>query len=378
MAVTAVTTVTGDPGATNAGSGHLWQVDLVRLAAFSAVIAVHSVAYTHPAGDPVARGLMYCLQFGREVFFALTGFVLVYSARRRPMDALRFWRRRFPLVLAPYAAWTAIYWAVSHGGAGGPAGYLWDLVSGQAEYHLYFLLVTFQLYLAWPLIRRFVERTAPRWKAWLAATAVVNAAWMAVLEYMAYPGGAAGSFFHTCYELLPTYAVYVLAGCYAAAHLDRLQGWLGRNGHRLTRVCGAGLLLGIGIYAAEAQVMPLDGADSPLQPAMMVMSFSVMAVLYRLGCRWTAGRRPLLPAVRVGGDISFGVYLAHPLIIAALVDHGLGTGGGLVPYWAATVLVFAGAATGASLLAYAARRSPLSLLLTGRPRSRPVNPSSPR
>lgn len=96
----------------------------------SAVIAVHSLAHTHPAGDPVARGLMCCLQFGRAVFFALTGFVLVHPARRRPMDALRFWRRRFPLVLAPYAAWTAIYEAVSHGGAGGVTGYLWDLVSG--------------------------------------------------------------------------------------------------------------------------------------------------------------------------------------------------------------------------------------------------------
>ena len=370
----AATTTAGEdlrtPRTRAAGDGHLWQVDIVRLAAFSGVIAVHSVAWTHPAGDAVAAGFIYALQFGREVFFALTGFVLVYSGRRRPLPVRRFWRRRFPLVLAPYATWTAIYWGYSHGAAGGLGGYLWDLVSGQAEYHLYFLLVTFQLYLVWPLISRFVERTAGQWKHWLVGVGVLNLGWMAVLEYMAYPGGAAGTFLHTSYELLPTYIVYVLAGCYAAAHLDRLHLWLDRNGPLLTRLCGAGLVLGVGVYVAELPVMSLQGADSPLQPSMMVMSFAVMGLLYHLGRRWSQGRRRLLGAVQVGGDISFGVYLAHPLIIAALAAHGLGLGDQILPSWPATVLMFAGAATGASILSYAARRSPLSLALTGRPRPR--------
>jgi len=134
--------------------GHLWQLDVIRVSAFCAVIAVHAIDVTQQPSNVVAAGALMLLQFGREVFFVLTGFVLVYAARTRTPAALSFWRRRLPTAVLPYLAWTAIYFAYS---IIGPARLqpswkgLWaDIVSGNAEYHLYFLLVIMQLYVVFP------------------------------------------------------------------------------------------------------------------------------------------------------------------------------------------------------------------------------------
>src|SRR2546428_2767256 len=79
-----------------AGRGHLHQVDIVRLLTFAAVIGVHPIAFTQPpARRPWGAGLLL-FPFGREVIFALTGFVLVYPARDRTLSAPAVCRKRVP------------------------------------------------------------------------------------------------------------------------------------------------------------------------------------------------------------------------------------------------------------------------------------------
>ncbi|HLJ09305.1 MAG TPA: acyltransferase, partial [Acidimicrobiia bacterium] len=206
---------------------HLHQVDVVRLLTFAAVIGVHSIAFTEQPSNQAWSGVLMLLQFGREVFFALTGFVLVYSAGDRPLSARTFWRKRFPLIAVPYLAWSGIY-TLFH--IFGPlhdhltwTTILWDLATGNSEYHLYFLLVSMQLYLVFPLLLRFVRRTAQRPWPVLGVVGVLNTAWFAWLQYGHAPASWIGQLWPRAYELLPTYAVYVLIGCYAAVHLDHLD-----------------------------------------------------------------------------------------------------------------------------------------------------------
>ena len=72
---------------------HLWHLDMIRVIAFMAVIAVHSIAFTEQPANEVAAGALMLLQFGREVFFALTAFVLTVLRRWPAAQA--------PSVLAP-------------------------------------------------------------------------------------------------------------------------------------------------------------------------------------------------------------------------------------------------------------------------------------
>lgn len=352
--------------------GHLWQVDIVRLLTFAAVIAVHTVANTGISSWRVSAGLLMVLQFGREIFFTLTAFVLVYAAASRPVPARPFWRKRFALVLIPYVAWSAIYELVRV-----PTGHLWswshfglDLLNGTADYHLYFLLVTMQLYLVFPLLLKFVRRTADHAVRVLAIVAAFNLAWLAVLQYVPMRSPWQAWLYGRAYELLPTYSMYVLAGAYAAIHYDRIQAYVEQHQRRLLAVAGVSAMVAIGAYLVQLPYMPDYQAGGVLQPAMTASCIAAVIVVYLIGNRWASGQRRGVRWVAIGSEISFGVYLAHPLVLKLLTDHGFGGGEAWLPAPLITVLAYLITVVGATALAYAINRSPLALVLGGRRRTR--------
>jgi peptidoglycan/LPS O-acetylase OafA/YrhL len=351
---------------------HLHEVDVVRIVTFGAVIAVHAIAFTERPANQVAAGALMLLQFGRELFFALMGFVLVYSAQRRYPGARAFWRRRFLFVAAPYVAWSAIYW-FDDAVRGQHPNLVSDLLTGSSEYHLYFLLVTMQLYLAFPLLLAFVRRTASHAWTVLGVTAVLNVAWLAALHSVVPPAGWAGWVWTHAYQLLPTYSLYVLAGCYAAVRLPEVQHVVRARWRALVAVAVGAAGVALVAYVVQLPTRaPRDAADV-LQPATALSCLAAILALFVAGSRWAAGPRRREALVREMSDISFGVYLAHPLVLQLLLDgFGLGNGNQRVPAPLATLLAFAGAAAGAAVVTLAARRTPLSLALTGRARRRPA------
>ena len=351
---------------------HLWQIDILRLLTFAAVIAVHTIGNTGIALTTSANGTLMLLQFGREVFFTLTAFVLVFAAIRRPVSARPFWRKRFTLVFIPYLTWSVIYELVrdptNHGWSWTHFGY--DLVTGTAEYHLYFLLVTMQLYLVFPLLWKFVRRTADHAVGILAVVTAANVAWLSVLQYV-HPSSPTMTWFYTrAYELLPTYSMYVLAGAYAAVHYDRIQAFVERNRRRLLAVAGVSAVVAIGAYVAQLRIMQNYQASSVLQPAMIASCVAAVIVIYLIGNRWASGPRRGLRLVAVGSEISFGVYLAHPLVLKLLTDHGFGGGEAWAPGPVIAFIAYLLTAIGATAIAYAVRRTPFALPLGGRPRQR--------
>ncbi len=352
--------------------GHLFQLDVVRLLTFGAVIAVHVLAFTEQPDNRGVAGLMMLLQYGREVFFALTGFVLVYSTWRRPLRLRSFWRRRVTFVVVPYLVWSGIYYAYS---VLGPARqhpslavFGWDLLNGGAEYHLYFLLVTVQLYLAFPLILRFVRRSADRALMCLVAVSALNLTWLGLVAYVPSPGGTGRWFWDHAYELLPTYAMYVLGGCYAAVHLPRIQRFVDTHGRLLLRLAVACAIGALAVYALQLRSMAPRTADQVTQPGMVLSCAAALIAVYIAGSRWASGSRRHQGLVELLSDASFGVYLAHPLVLAFLTDYtGFGNVGQRVPPLAATVLGYLITVGVATAVSVAVRRTPLSLGLAGRP-----------
>ncbi len=364
------------PLLTRRPSGHVWAVDVVRLLTFSAVIAVHTLAYTQDPGNEGVNGMMLLLQFGRDVFFCITGFVLVYSTIGRRVSPLPFWRRRFPYVVVPYLAWSLIYYAVDLAIAPYPA-FSWhtlgmDIVDGNAFYHLYFLLVSMQLYLVFPLLVRFVRATAHKAGWVLLGVGALNVAWIAALEYRPVPAGTASWLWNHGYEILPTYAIYVLAGCYGALYLPRLQAALRLHPVRSAAACLVLAGTGVAAYAWQLQDYIPRIAGSPIQPIMVLTCASAIIFLGLVGTRWADGPRRGETQVETGSDISFGVYLAHPLILTLLLNNGLSWSRHVVNPALATAAALLGTVAGASLLSWVARRTPLALPLTGRPWKRPV------
>jgi peptidoglycan/LPS O-acetylase OafA/YrhL len=375
-----VTATVGDvraPGPVQLTRGYLHQVDVVRLLTFGSVIMVHTMASTTAPNDAVARGVLMLLHFTRETFFVITGFVLFHSNYRRDLDLGRFWRRRFLLIGVPYVVWSVLYWLT----------YAWryrsvdlrqlavQLLTGTAEYHLYFLLVSMQVYLVFGLLVRVVRLCAGHHGTLLAGAAAWQLAlfwllhdvlpswhsqphWVAVLAQYAQ-------------QLLPFYLVYVVAGALAAVHLERTQSWVLAHGRLLAVVVAGSAVVTEAVYLVQVTTgtRPFPAADV-LQPVMVPYALVVTAGLLALGLRYALRRRPgpAASAVAEGSRISFGVFLVHPLVISLLLTLPVGrvlTAAGQpltsVLIWLVTVLVSIAAVE-------VFVRTPLSLPLTGRRR----------
>ena len=126
--------------------------------------------------------------------------------------------------------------------------------------------------------------------------------------------------------------------------------------------------LAIVLYLVQLPYLAPRTAASVLQPATTFSCVSALILLYLLGSRWASGPRRGEKTVALLSDASFGVYLAHPLVLQLLLDHGLGNAGQKLPAALATVIGLVAAAVGGLVIALAARRTPLSLVLTGRRR----------
>ncbi|MDT7644053.1 MAG: hypothetical protein QOC75_1053 [Pseudonocardiales bacterium] len=350
--------------------GRVQELDLVRVVTFGAVAGVHAVSLSFAPLDVGGNAALMLLHYTRSAFFVLMAIVLVRSAERSGRTGKL--RRRLTLVGVPYLVWSVIYLVVSWatGGRNRP----WDdagraLLTGTAWYHLYFLLVTMQFYVLFPVFLRLLRRT--RRHPWLQvcaglAFAVVFTGWLHFTDWA--PGPLAT---YRAYEaqLLPTYTFLFVAGGVAALHLDAALDWLAEHWRAvLAGTLTAAVAMEVLYFGLVAAGTHADTAADPVQPVMQLWAVVLVAGLGAAATRWTAAGAPHVRWVDRASDLSFGVYLVHPLLLLGLFAIPWMSS----PPAAVTAVAATALALGGSLLvAEIARRTPASLALTGRPRRWP-------
>lgn len=373
-------TGTDRPGSPEAG-GHVHAVDVVRLLTIVGVIVVHSTSLTDAAGSDATGGVLVVLHVTREVFLFLSAFVLAYSFRVRPLGTGAFWRRRYPLVAVPYAVWSAIY-VLTDGDLGSPSHllvtYLVDLLDGGAHFQLYFLLLTFQLYLVFPALLRHLARRPHLHVPLLAASAAFQLAFTAAVHYDWRPPVLRAWLDHPG-SWLPSYELYVVAGLVAALHFEELTAWVRNHSRVVAALFAASIAVGMASYVVDLTVLGYapSKASEVFQPVVVFEAVGAVLAQYALGL-WVADRLPARPRLRRrlerSSDVSFGVYLAHPLLIGAVLDVagtvGLGSAAGRLPSGLLEVIVVVGLVPFVYIVTVfamaRARDGRLSLALTGR------------
>ncbi|HET9076476.1 MAG TPA: acyltransferase [Acidimicrobiales bacterium] len=377
------------PPAPPAG-GHLAAVDVVRFLTIAGVLLVHSTSLANTRSSLAANAVLEVTHVTRSVFLMLSAFVLTYSFRRKPLGRVPFWKRRYPLVVAPYVLWSLIYYVTDgdlHPSASSIGTFFLDLLDGGAKFHLYFLLLTMQLYLIFPLLMAAVRR----WPRLLPRAVVLGTAFQvlftAAVHYNWRPP-VLGIWLDHPGTWLPSYLMYVVGGIAAAVYFDQTTAWI-RDHYRLLAVAFvAALALSIGSYLADLSFLgyaPIKAAEV-FQPANVIEAVAVTAAEFGLGL-WVADRASVrrLAFLEKASDVSFGLYLAHPLLLEATLDVAAWAGisavlatwpsgaveaviaFGLVPF------VYVGTFVAVDVL----RRSRLSLWLTGRRGPRPVPTPAP-
>ncbi|QSB22458.1 acyltransferase [Curtobacterium sp. 24E2] len=354
---------------------HLYEVDVLRILTFACVIGVHTTSHTAASDDVGLNALLALLHFTRLVFFSLTAFVLVYSYTLRPRPMAQFWPKRFLLVGVPYLAWSFVYvgssWLVSSTRRGDVPDlvrtFAEGIVTGSSWYHLYFLLVTMQVYLLLPVIVWLVRKTRGYHVTTLVVTLVVQLVVFAGYKYFpasdAWLHGYQKQFFFS-------YVFFIVSGAIAADHADAFLRFI--RVHRravLWAFAGVGALT-LGVWALQVALgQSLYAAGTPLQPIEAVWSTAVFVGFLAIGARWADRRRPGSPAARFvdyASDRSFGIFLSHPFLIWILL-YGDSWLEAVVPRPWLTLVTYLLVVVLSVAVTEAFRWTPLSVPLTGRP-----------
>jgi peptidoglycan/LPS O-acetylase OafA/YrhL len=337
------------------------------------------VSVTNPGSSVPAGAALVLLHATREAFFLLSAFVLVYAQGDRDVRPRSFWSRRFLPIGVPYLVWSVGYWLLALGVAALSLSGLRSLgvavATGTAEYHLYFLLVSMQLYLLFPALLRLVRRTAGHHLALFLVSLAIELATLSVLQWTHAAGGFWGVLQDRAYVLLPTYQFYFVAGALAAVHHERFSRWVVAHRAAVATALAASALLAEGAYAVQllAGLSP-GSASAPLQPVLVVWSLAATVGSYAVGCRYAerrrAGRLPSVVgrAVAAGSLASFGVYLIHPLVLDQVLVRWLQPAG--VPAPLSTLLAWLCTLALSFALVALVLRTPVAFPLTGRRRPR--------
>lgn len=364
--------------APRAHAGHRYEIDLMRVVTFASVIAVHGTSATTSTGSETGNGVLVFLHFTRESFFFLTGFVLVYAYQSRPLRPVPFLRRRFTLVGVPYLVWTAIYIVIgvasgTISGRGLVRTIGIDLLTGNAKYHLYFLLVSLQAYLLFPVFRRLMSRY--RHGTLLALAVLVEALVTVVLQYGPRPSGPVGhALSGHASVLIVSYPLYLVGGALAAAHRAALGRFVDRHPTAIAGIVVSAAALAALWYAADLRTgqQPLHAA-AVLEPLEMIWSSAAILGLYAVCLRWSRSGQPRRAqrAVMWASRASFGIYLCHPAILQLVVGiGGLGPGTAAMPQPARSLLAIVVTMALAAGFVAVVQRTALAFPLSGRPRQR--------
>lgn len=329
--------VPAEPAPARESRPHLDELDRLRIVTAVAVVGVHvisSTAYSdHTAGLIAQDAFVTALHFTREMFMFVTSFALVYVYAGRPFSVGRFWKRRALGVLLPYAVWTLIYaWANPHPAA--PLAFLsklvWDLLTGNASYQLYYILLTIEFYLLFPWLLRWLRRVGNHPWPLLAASFALELAELygthVLVPGLALPSWAAGPVNLLVGRFVLTYQFYFVLGALAALHRERVRAFVLRHGRWLAAagIAALAVLELHYVFALRVERVPLAVAVDVLQPIMVVYSLGIIGALY-----WWALWRVSRPAYRNAqrsqrvwrtlADAAFGIYLVHPLILTPLL-----------------------------------------------------------
>jgi peptidoglycan/LPS O-acetylase OafA/YrhL len=294
----------------------LVEYDLLRIFAALAVIAIHVTA-RYDLGSSVLVFLgNQATRNAVPMFIIMSGFVLYFADRQRWLPVQLFFSRRFGRVLNPYIFWTVVYvlatacfyhqfWPDLRSFAVALAKHL---MFGTGFFHLYFLIIIFQLYLLYPLLRIWLKRY-PRVLLLLSfgLTAVGQTlVYLSELKLITLP--YMGFLYCT---LFPLWLFYFVLGMYMAAHTEEMANLVRGRERRL----GLLTLLSLGLLLADSYYTRVYIA---VKPSIILYTLLGHFWLYALALHWKQRLRPWENSIRWLADQSFLIYLAHPLVLSVL------------------------------------------------------------
>ncbi|MET3683062.1 peptidoglycan/LPS O-acetylase OafA/YrhL [Alkalibacillus flavidus] len=155
--------------------GRIEEIVYMRSFAMLAVVMIHTSAMTYHIIDPsfgsypIYEFLNRFFRYGTATFIFITGLVMFYGYIDRPLHKgffSKYFRNRFMYIFTPYVVWVVLYeihtW-LSIRQFDINADYFIELFQlffqGNTFYHFYFFFVLIQLYLLFPLLLYWAQKS---------------------------------------------------------------------------------------------------------------------------------------------------------------------------------------------------------------------------
>lgn len=311
--------------------GRIAELDIVRAFAIMGVVAIHST--TNPIVNLDVQSDMYAFynfinifsSFCVPTFILLSGLVLFYNYYPKKFgwkEAKEFYLKRMLYIVIPYVTISLIYYVANRYYVGKVpteivVDFIRKLVTGRANYQLYYMVVIIQFYLAFPLFLVLLKRFP-----WLAKGSI----WLGFLgqwifwyfnsNYIHYSRTSIISF---------TYFSYFFVGAFIGIYYEQVKFWLFDSYKKvpvkIKLFRGTLTLLWFTSTFSYIYMMyllrvgnPLDVSSTAYTVLYNVFTLTTGLIVYQLSVviYRKYAQKLWVKALNTIGVASFGIYLIHP------------------------------------------------------------------
>lgn len=308
---------------------YLYEIDFMRILFISGVLLNHTVnVFTDAMNSDSSAyyGLIsvrMMVHFSRMGFMFMSGLVLTMHYYDNH-NWLGFLKKRFNGSIWTYFIWTFIIFTLpmivgmSSVSNNLLAKYVEHLLQGDL-YYMYYLLVTLQLYLVFPIIVWLFHCWPNAHNRILVISFVFQLALTTLIKYkLWYVDTSSWPYWFHAYSInVIAYQFFFIFGAYTSQHYEAINTFIHEHIRTITIIF---IILSLGTIAyyriLNQNILGLssDHAHSANQPYMMVFDTVAIPLVFWIGKQYAAWRKRGMPQIlerliSTGAKISFGIYL---------------------------------------------------------------------
>lgn len=212
---------------------HIPELNLVRAIAILGVLSVHATSTATALMKESAYFYFYnfvntFMRFGTPTFILLSSFVLFYSYYNRPLDRkliASFYKRRLLYIILPYVIFSVVYFVYARLASelpvfslDGMGWFLQKLVRGEVSFHLYFIFISIQFYLLFPIVLWAAKRWPRLAYGFIPFGFIAQWIFVALVFYDWWPVDNKASW-------APTYFSFFFTGAFLGIYFPKLKQW---------------------------------------------------------------------------------------------------------------------------------------------------------
>ncbi|PZD95369.1 acyltransferase [Paenibacillus sambharensis] len=312
------------------------ELQLVRAMAIIGVLSVHSTSAATTAMVDSNYYFLYnfiniFMKFGTPTFILLSSFVLFYNYYNRPLNKsllATFYSRRLLYIVTPYVLFSLFYFGLKNYGViltqpmQTAEQFFNLLLTGKAHTHLYFVFISIQFYVLFPLILWLFKKSRglAKWAVPIGLTiqwgfVLIN---KYVVPYPGVPNKGSWAF---------SYMAYFMLGAFMGIFFPQIKRWI-----LIARenVSPGKIALWIGLWAfwltagiCHVLIWYYYRVDNETPYNSLAFEFlwnahtyaCALVLLQIAHLLYKNSSRLLVRPMERLGEISFGVYLIHPFFL---------------------------------------------------------------